>query len=218
LLLAIDTATRFMSVALFDGERIIAEQTVHSRHQQTVHLTAVIDQLLKFTGAEVGELTALAIAEGPGSFSGLRVGFGVAKGLAMARHIPLIPVPTLDIIARASPFFEGRLLAVVQAGRGRIIAGVYDWLDGRWQSDAAPQITTWEALIAQNDGPVMVNGEIDAQGREALTQSDGAMRCTSAGERLRRAGFLAELGWTAFQQGDYPDDATEVNPIYLKEP
>lgn len=216
MLLAIDTATRFMSVALFDGERIIAEQTIYSRNQQTVHLTAVIDHLLKVTDVEVASLTALAIAEGPGSFSGLRVGFGVAKGLAMARNIPLIPVPTLDIIARASPFFEGRLLAVVQAGRGRIIAGVYEWLGVEWQSDAAPQITTWEVLIAQNDPPMRVTGEIEAQGREALGKAN--LPFVSAAEGLRRAGFLAELGWTVFQQGDYPDDAAEVNPIYLKEP
>lgn len=214
MLLAIDTATRFMSVALFDGENIIAEQTIYSRNQQTVQLTAAIEILLKATNTAVDSLTVLTIAEGPGSFSGLRVGFGVAKGLALARNIPLIPVPTLDIIARASPFFEGHLLAVIQAGRGRIIAGVYDWHESGWRPSAVPQITTWEAVITEIKRPVLVSGEIDAQGRELLQ----ALDCASPAERLRRAGFLAELGWTAFQQGDYPVSAAEVNPIYLKEP
>ena len=202
-----------MSLALFDGEAISGELTLRSGNQQTVQLTAAIHHLLTTLNTSVESLTVLAIAEGPGSFSGLRVGFGVAKGLALARRLPLIPVPTLDIIARGSPYYEGRLLAVIQAGRGRIIVGGYDWGADGWQPADAPQITTWEAVVKQN---VLFNGEIDARGRELLRES--GKTCVSAGGRLRRAGFLAELGWTAFRDGDYPEEAASVNPIYLKEP
>ena len=214
MLLAIDTATRVMSLALIDDDGIAAEQTLRTRNQQTVQLTAAIHHLLTLLDTSVESLTALAIAEGPGSFSGLRVGFGVAKGLALARNLPLIPVPTLDIIAHGSPYYEGRLLAVIQAGRGRIIAGGYEWRDERWQSADAPQITSWEAVVRQDE--TLINGEIDARGHDLLREA--GKTCVSAGGRLRRAGFLAELGWTAFRDGDYPEEAAEVNPKYLKEP
>jgi hypothetical protein len=81
-----------------------------------------------------------------------------------------------------------------------------------------PEITTWAVLVEQIDGSALINGEVDATGRELLRGSGGALRCVSAGGRLRRAGFLAEMGWTALQHGEYPEGAASVNPIYLKEP
>ena len=106
MLLAIDTASRLMSAALLDEGGLLAEQTIFSNNQHTVQLTEMIRQLLAQLERPIHDLRVLAVAQGPGSFTGLRVGFGVAKGLASACGLPLIAVPTLDIIAAGTPCFD----------------------------------------------------------------------------------------------------------------
>ncbi|NJL94040.1 MAG: tRNA (adenosine(37)-N6)-threonylcarbamoyltransferase complex dimerization subunit type 1 TsaB [Anaerolineae bacterium] len=120
MLLAIDTATRYLSIALHDGQSLLAEHSFYSDQQHTVQLSPMISRLLAEGGFQPAELSVLALAQGPGSFSGLRVGFGVAKGLATALRIPLVGVPTLDILALATPRAKATLWAVAQAGRGRL--------------------------------------------------------------------------------------------------
>ena len=140
-------------------------------------------------------LTAIAIAAGGGSFSALRVGFGAAKGLATALAVPLIPIPTLDITAYATPHIENNLITTVQAGRGRVIAGGYRWVEG-WCADEnlAPHITTWADLLENISQPTQISGEIDDNGRDALAKTDKPPRVMGSAWLPRRAGFLAELG------------------------
>ncbi|MDX1414745.1 MAG: tRNA (adenosine(37)-N6)-threonylcarbamoyltransferase complex dimerization subunit type 1 TsaB, partial [Candidatus Promineifilaceae bacterium] len=101
MILALDTATRWTGLALHDGKRIIAEQGWSSKYTQTVELTPAVARLLATADFQVADLQAIAVAIGPGSYTSLRVGLAVAKGLSMAHQIPLIGVPTLDIISAA---------------------------------------------------------------------------------------------------------------------
>src|ERR1700730_15028046 len=124
MLLAIDTATRILSLALHDGEQVRAETTWATRNQHTTELMPAIRQLLDRSQVSVTVLTILAVSHGPGSFNGLRIGVRAAKGLAMALNLPLLAIPTLDVIAAAQPgpsaSADDSLIAVVQAGRGRV--------------------------------------------------------------------------------------------------
>jgi tRNA threonylcarbamoyladenosine biosynthesis protein TsaB len=216
MMLAIDTASRFLSVALHDGTILLAEQTILSQNQHTVQLSRIIHDLLIFTEHQVQDLTALAISQGPGSYSGLRVGFGVAKGLATACKLPLIPIPTLDILAYSTPRRGENFYAVVQAGRKRIIAGKYQWIGERWQSVGSPEITCWEDLLKNIHEPALINGEIDTIGQQTSAQYSH-LQLLEPVWQIRRAGFLAELGWKMRHQQDFRDLAA-INPIYLKEP
>src|SRR5437588_8215433 len=147
MLLAIDTATRVLSLALHDGQQIRAEMTWTTQNQHTVELMPAIRELLEKVNVARSDLSVLAVSQGPGSFNGLRIGFSVAKGLALALSLPLVAVPTLDVIAAAQPGFSGTLIAVVQAGRGRICVGSYHWHTDRWISLDDLKIVGWLALV-----------------------------------------------------------------------
>src|SRR5579859_7348701 len=134
MLLAIDTATRCLSLALYDGLQVCAEMTWTTANQHTVELISAIREVLRRANVAVNDLTMLAVSQGPGSFNGLRIGFSVAKGLALARQIPLIAIPTLDIVATTQPAFKGNLVAIAQAGRGRVVACTYRWRKPIWVS------------------------------------------------------------------------------------
>lgn len=218
MLLAIDTATRAVSLALHDGERVLAESTWTTANHHTIELTPAVGELLRRSGVTPRDLTALAVASGPGSYTGLRIGLSLAKGLALGATPPLalVGVPTLDIVAAAQPPLAPQLCAVAQAGRGRLNAGFYRWEDAAasWRPSADPFITEWDALLAQIDAPTLLAGEIAADARRRLAGAAAPIHVSPPALCLRRAGMLAELALTRIQAGQ-PADARAAAPTYL---
>jgi len=220
MLLAIDTATRLISLALHDGQSVAAESTWQTDQYHTAELAPQAALLLRRAGVEPSQLQAIAVAIGPGSYTGLRIGLGFAKGLALAQGVPLVGVPTLDGLMRAQPQRAERALALLQAGRGRVTAAPYRWdvRKLRWEADGAARVMEWPALAAElagesaEAGAVYVAGEIDAAGLELLRGLRGKVRLASAAQSLRRAGYLAEIGWERLRAG--ADDPSRLAPIY----
>ncbi len=217
MLLALDTASRSISLALHDGHQLLFESTWNTANNHTVELAPAIHRALRQVQQQPADLTAVAVSQGPGSFTGLRIGLSVAKGLAEAQSIPLIAVPTLDIVAAGIPVFEGPLVAVLQAGRGRVCAQRYRWQDGAWIASDPAEIVSWEALAAAVGQETLFAGEIDDAGRVSLAAAAHPVRLASGAHSVRRAGFLAELAWARLRAGSVGDPA-DVTPIYLHQP
>lgn len=223
MLLAIDTATRLMSLALHDGAALIAEQSWHTNNQHTTQLAPAIQAMLAVCDVSVNDLTALAASTGPGSYTGLRIGVALAKGLAAAHQLPLVGVSSMDTLAAGQPYMQtaGGLITVVQAGRGRILVKTYRWRRGRWNSHAEAQIMDWEKLIANIDGAAYITGEINEEGIEALTsaqQHNIPVTIAPPAQRLRRAGFLAEVAWERLREVEDRSvfDSSALLPVYIK--
>jgi len=125
MLLAVDTSTAQIGLALYDDARVTAESLWQSHQHHTVELAPALAELLKRTGVSIDDIQALGVALGPGSFTALRVGLSFVKGLALARHIPVIGIPSLDVLAGGLPLARLPLAAVLQAGRGRLAIGMY---------------------------------------------------------------------------------------------
>src|SRR5512146_2506000 len=98
MLLAVDTSTAQVGLALYDGSQVISEYAWRSSQRHTVELAPAIFELLNRCGLTMEDIHALGVALGPGSFTSLRVGLSLAKGFAFARHLPLIGIPTLDVL------------------------------------------------------------------------------------------------------------------------
>lgn len=217
MILAFDTATRSMSLALHDGGQIWYETTWRTANNHTVELVPAIRQALHHNHISPGDLTAVAVSQGPGSFTGLRIGLGVAKGLAVAQGIGLVMIPTLDIVAAGAPRYPHPLIAVLQAGRGRICAQRFTWTEAGWRPAEDAIITGWAALLDAIDRPTAVAGEIDDAAHALLAESEKPIVVVSGAYSLRRAGFLAELAWERVRAGALDDPAT-TTPIYLHQP
>lgn len=216
MLLALDTATRFASFALHDGRAIRYEVTWEAGRQHTTQLMPRVVEAMEEVGVGPDALSAVAVALGPGSFTGLRVGMAVAKGLSLARGIPLVGVPTLDILAAAQDRDRRPLLAVLQAGRGRICVARYRWRRG-WQRREGPFLTVWEDLSASLTEPLLLCGEIDERGRHLAERLGERVTILPPARCLRRAGFLAELAWERLRRGE-ADDLVTLAPLYLQLP
>jgi len=216
LLLALDTATRVLSLALHDGERVRYEATWHTANNHTVELAPAIQGALMHCDIQPQALRAVAVALGPGSFTGLRIGLSAAKGLVLAWELPLVGVLTLEITAASVPRFEGALIAVLQAGRKRICVQRFVWEDAGWCADADAAITSWEQLLADVDTPTLVAGEIDEAGRAQIAAVPNVQSASGA-VNLRRGGFLAEIAWERLRAGR-TDAPRTLAPIYLHQP
>lgn len=223
MLLAIDTATSMMGLALHDGRDLIAEIHWRTTQNHSVELAPALENILGQAGLKPRDLSAIAVCTGPGSYTGVRIGVALAKGLASARDIPLVGVGALDALAAGQPYFQGGLIAVASAGRGRIIAGAYQWRSGKWKARRSPELMTWETLLASVDGPACITGEIDEAGHEAVAaaRAEGAtVVLMRAGFRLRRAGFLADEAWSRLRESKRvlreEFAPANVKPIYVK--
>lgn len=214
-LLAIDSSTDQAGVALFDGQRL-AELSWTAGRTQTTSLLSEIDHLLHLQGVVLNDIAAIAVATGPGAFSGLRVGFGIAKGLSLARGTPLLGVPTLDAAALPWSDRDTPVIAVVQAGRGRIVWAEYGRVDGAWPQTAPPLNGTPAELIdrcTEFSPGVTVTGELgDALVTELKSLPGIAVPDTAL--RLRRPGSVAELAWARHTRGE-SDDPGSLAPVYL---
>lgn len=223
MLLAIDTATRNLSLALHDGVTVVAESSWRTADHHTVELAPQTALLLRRAGLTPDQLPGVAVALGPGSYTGLRIGLGLAKGLALAHNLPLIGVPTFEILMRAQPAREEKALAVLQAGRGRILVAPYRWNKQMqtWETEAPAQVTNWSRLSEEITEPTFICGEVEAAGRDlfGLRKVKNLVSFASPAQSLRRAGYLAEIGWERLRASpsavDHPD---RLAPIYAGQP
>jgi tRNA threonylcarbamoyladenosine biosynthesis protein TsaB len=214
MLLAIDTSTRLTGVALYDGVQVLSEVAWYSREHQTVELAPVVEEILGRTGIKASEIKAVGVALGPGSFTGLRIGLALAKGLALAWHTALIGVPTLDVVASAQPLAAMPLAAVLQAGRGRLAVGWYAVEAGRWKSQGSLEVLDAAGLAEKIQAPTLVCGELNDEERRLLARKRKLVVLASPARSMRRPSFLAELAWQRYRIGQ-SDDAAALAPIYL---
>ena len=218
MILAIDTATRWLGLALHDGTAVLVEHGWKAINTQTVELTVGIQDLLKRGGITAVDLKGIAIAIGPGSYTGLRVGLGVAKGLALANGTPLIPVNTLDIVAASLGPSDSQLVITAEAGRTRVLAGVYQWHNRYgWQADGKPVIETWESLLEGLERPSLIAGEVSQKAIDLVKQLGREIQVVPAAASVRRAGYLAELGWQGLKKKKTADPST-LAPLYMRNP
>ena len=214
MLLAIDTSTQWMGLALFDGTQVVGETVWQTHNHHTVELAPAIHEMLTRCGLKPTDLQAIGVALGPGSFTSLRIGLAVAKGMALALHVPVVGVPTLDIVAAAEPLSDLTLAAVLQAGRGRLAVGWYANVMGSWQAQGDARVTNVDELSDAIRRPTLVVGELNAHERQVLARKRRNVLLASPAHAVRRPAFLAEIAWRRWQAGTIADVVT-LSPIYL---
>ena len=214
MILAIDTSTRLAGVSIYDGSQVLAEMIWTSQDYHTVELAPMLEKAMHTAGVQMSDLSALGVAIGPGSFTGLRIGLALAKGIALGSRLPLVVVPTLDFLAAAQPVVDLPMAVVLRAGRGRLAVGWYQAKGGQWQSQDTLQVLNVDALSQQILKPSLVCGELTSEERRFLSRKRKMIDLSSPAQALRRPSFLAEVAWLRWRKG-LVDDPVALAPIYL---
>ena len=217
-LLAIDTCTQRSSIALRDAFALRAECSWESDRHHTAAVSAQIRKLMQSSSIEAAQIGAVAVAIGPGSFTGVRCGLAIAKGMAVARGIPLIGVSAFEVIASAQPNHHLPVFTLVEAGRGRSAVCRYEWQGGSLRAASPWTIQRWQDLAKSIDGPVWVCGDLSPALVSLLETRATIAPATiaPAALNLRRAGYLAELAYARWQNAE-TDDPFSLMPIYPPE-
>jgi len=213
MLLAIDTSTQSVGISIFDGTKFLCEESWISRRYHTVELAQAVSVNLSRAGLTTKDLEVLGIAIGPGSFTGLRIGLALVKGLAYTHQLSVIGISTLDITARAIPPGDHLLAAVLQAGRNRLAVGWYKVKDGIWQKSGDFENLSVDDLIKKVDQQCLITGEISADLRLAVVKCK-LLTAANPTLALRSPKYLAELAWERWKNEDV-DDVLTLTPHYL---
>jgi tRNA threonylcarbamoyladenosine biosynthesis protein TsaB len=217
MLLAIDTSTKLIGLACYDTGGLLADCAWESGNHQTEQLLEQLDLLMRHLQRGRSSITAVGVAMGPGSWSGLRVGMSTAKGIALAGGLPLIGVPTLDVLAYAHKRPATPVFPLIALGRNRFATAEYQHR-GQWKRMTDYRNVELAELAASTGDRALFCGDIstDTQATLRLLLGERAI-FPGVAANLRHPGYLAELAWRRLQDG-HPDDVATLEPIYLGEP
>ena len=208
--LSIDTASDWASVGLSREGHLLGEVTWRCHREHSTQLMPMVETLLSRLRIDKGELSAVFVCTGPGSYAALRVGVSTAKGLAFALDIPIVGVGRLEIEAYQYAACGRPVCALHRAGRGEVAWAVYQGPKAEWREVAPPRLSPPEEVMAYLPAGTLLCGEEDDALEALLSEWDVA-------PSRRRADYLAELGWRRLAAG-LVDDARTLAPMYLREP
>ena len=146
-LLAIETATPAQSVALVEDDRLLAELSYEAQGNRGGMLLPTVDRVLRKAGVAPGDLDAVAVSVGPGSFTGLRVGLATAKGLALGAGARLAGMSTLEALAEGYALTDGMICALLDAYRGEVYMAVFR-RNGNVLERVAPDVVLAPGAVA----------------------------------------------------------------------
>ena len=223
MLLGVDTATRRVGVVLANEHGLVGRVELGStfgdappRHAE--YLVPAIEWCCEQCGVQPSQLSGVAVGIGPGMFTGLRVGVTTAKVLAQSLRIPVIPVPSLDLLAYPLRHTHGLVVATIDARRNQLYWALYRPVPGGVQRVSEFEISSPDELVA----------ELEARGEDAILCGDGVLRFREVfaplGKRAVVAGpahaspsltALADLALARFEREDFCTPA-DVVPLYLR--
>ncbi|MDO4281361.1 MAG: tRNA (adenosine(37)-N6)-threonylcarbamoyltransferase complex dimerization subunit type 1 TsaB [Peptococcaceae bacterium] len=221
-ILAFDTASSSGAVAILKDGVIVAHTQLNIGLTHSEQLLPTVDALMMISRTDVSTIDAIAITSGPGSFTGLRIGFSTAKGMALGLHKPLIPIPTLDVLAENGRGIIGRIVPIMNARRNQVYTAIYD-SDGQMvtrRSDyqaigidhllaALNDVSTEVPVYFTGDGVDVFADTIRAQLAAAPIFAEGTRRYVCAD----MLALLAAEQVEAWQDGH----GMRVEPLYLRD-
>ena len=218
LLLAFETSAKAASVALTENGKLLAEsyQNTGMTHSQTLMVMA--EDLLKQCGKTVSDLSAVAVAEGPGSFTGVRIGVAAAKGMAWGAELPCYGISTLEAMAESLGIFQGYVCPVMDARRSQVYNALFYVNQGvitRVKEDRAISLAELGAELQQLEGPIFLVG--DGSSLTYKTMSETLPNLISPPEHRmhQRAVGVALLAEKKANAGECGDGAA-LTPNYLR--
>ncbi|MBM7650520.1 tRNA threonylcarbamoyladenosine biosynthesis protein TsaB [Bacillus ectoiniformans] len=159
--LAIDTSTYALGLALLEDDQLIGEYTTDLKVNHSLRVMPAIEHLLSECGVKPKELGKIVVAKGPGSYTGVRIGVTIAKTLAWTLNIPLSGVSSLAALASSAKYYPSYISPIFDARRGRVYTGLYHFVDGKLEEKIPDQnvsIEEWCAQLRELKAPVLFAG------------------------------------------------------------
>ncbi len=218
-ILALDSSGLVASVAVVENDVTVAEYTLNYKKTHSQTLLPMLDEIKSMTELDLSSIDAIAVASGPGSFTGLRIGAATAKGLGLALEVPIIPVPTVDSLAYNLYGSKQLICPLMDARRNQVYTGLYTF--------EGSALVTIEPQCAVDIADII--GKINEMGKAVIFLGDGVCVYQEKIEELihvqydfapsccnrQRAACVAALGEKLYQRG-IMQTAAQHAPDYLR--
>ena len=218
LILAFETSAKAASVALTENGKLLGEsyQNTGLTHSQTLMVMA--EDVLKQCGKTAADVEAVAVAEGPGSFTGVRIGVAAAKGFAWGREIPCYGVSTLEAMAVSLGVYEGHVCACMDARRSQVYNALFYVNQGvleRFSEDRAIALSDLKTDLDHIDGPIFLVGDGAVLTYKTLSSEIPSLILPPEHRLHQRAVGVALLAEAKALAGE-PGDGNALSPNYLR--
>ena len=218
LILAFETSAKAGSVALMDEKTLLGESYSNTglTHSQT--LLAMAQELLKNCGKTPSDVTAVAVAAGPGSFTGVRIGVAAAKGYAWARELPCCGESTLEAMAENLGVWEGTVCCVMDARRSQVYNALFSAREGtlaRVCEDRAVSLAELGEELKILPKPIFLVGDGSKLCYNTLSETVSGLVCPPEHRMHQRAAGVALLARRRLERGEAPD-GNSLEPNYLR--
>ena len=213
-ILAIDTSALTATAAILAGDTLLGEisTTTKLTHSQTI--MPMIDELLKKVNLDISDIDLFACSEGPGSFTGLRIGIGTIKGLAYGLGKDAVGVSTLEALAHNIAFADCIISPIMDARRGQVYNALYKWNGGKLECIQEPRALAIEELCGELTEKTIFVGDGVKVHREKIAELMGENALFAPPQhQLQRAGSVA---CAALDKNPVP--ASELTAVYLRKP
>lgn len=218
-ILGLDSSGLVASVAVVQEGNLLAEYTVNYKKTHSQTLLPMLDEIVRMTELDLNEIDAIAVAAGPGSFTGLRIGSATAKGLGFALGKPLIHIPTVDGLAYNLWGSRDLVCPLMDARRNQTYTGLYEFVDGKMRiirEQCAVAIDEIIDYVNHEERTTVFLGDGVPVFREFIGENCKApFQFAPAHMNKQRAASVASLGLLYFQEGKY-ETAAEHRPDYLR--
>jgi tRNA threonylcarbamoyladenosine biosynthesis protein TsaB len=221
--LAIETSGRIGSIAIVHDDRILAEEQFAHGLQHAAHIIPMIDRLCRQQHWTPRDIDHLYVSHGPGSFTGLRIGITLAKTMALATGVKIVPVPTVKVLAENAPGDAKNLIIVLDAKRDQIFTASFERAAGsgqqarQWTESEPAHLDSLPAILTRSPRPVHLLGEGIPYHRKFVPENDPSIIITPEESWRARASAVAKLGSRLAQENHFADPLTLI-PIYIRRP
>ncbi len=220
-ILAIDTSTMLGGIAIMDEQGLIAESRLNIRSTHSERLMTEIEHCLKQAGLKISDIDVFAVAIGPGSFTGLRIGLSTVKGFSYATGKPIVSVPTLEALAWNFPYSRYPVCTMLDARKKEVYAALFKWENENFikltgETSARPEEFTRNVLLNTDYDKFIFTGEgailyrdkiIEVMGKRAIFASPEKMVPSSAN--------VASIGFKKAIMGDF-SEPINLTPFYIR--
>ena len=218
-ILGLDSSGIVASVAIVEDDVLIAEYTVNYKKTHSQTLLPMLDEIAKMTEFDLNSIDAIAVAAGPGSFTGLRIGSATAKGLGLALKKPLIAIPTVEGLAYNLYDIPGLICPIMDARRKQVYTGIYRFTDHQLKvvedQMAVPMETVIEKLNQYGEAVTFLGDGVPVFHELIAEKMTVPYSFAPAHVNKQRAAAVATLGEIYYRQGK-TETAMEHVPDYLR--
>lgn len=217
-ILGIDTSSMATSVAVIEDNKLICEYTVNTKKTHSQKLMLMIENMLKISDLDVNEMDLIAVCEGPGSFTGLRISMATAKAIAHVNNLPIVGVNSLELLAANMNLCDKKICSILDAQRTQVYSGQY-----KFENNEVVELKNIDVVEIDDLIEELKNSKEDwIMVGEAVYKYEGKLKdienihITAPSHNVSKASSLCSVAINKYNKNIDVYDCYNINPVYIR--